>query len=77
MLVFPGIDGKTQRVQTNLFPFLNLDRLDRAAGKPPAMVPVVDEDPQKPSALPSPDSYQFFTQWIGKSNWENKVTLKS
>ncbi|KAF4556986.1 Prolyl oligopeptidase-like protein [Elsinoe fawcettii] len=53
------------------------DRLDRAAGKPPVMLPVVDEDPQKSSALPTPDSFTFFSGWAKKSNWQNEVTLKS
>lgn len=53
-----------------------LDRLARAAGKPPATMKVVDEDPLKPSALPTPDSYQFFHGWEVKSNWKNEVTLK-
>lgn len=41
------------------------------------MISVVDEDPQKPSALPTPDSYTFFTAWGKKSEWKNEVTLKS
>ncbi|KAF7563931.1 hypothetical protein G7046_g208 [Stylonectria norvegica] len=53
------------------------DRLDRAAGKAPARIPVVDEDPHKPSALPTPDSFTFFTNWSTKSGWKNDVTLKS
>ncbi|KAB8278291.1 Alpha/Beta hydrolase protein, partial [Aspergillus minisclerotigenes] len=53
------------------------DRLARAAGKPAATMKVVDEDPLKPSALPTPDSYQFFSAWEAKSNWKNEVTLKS
>lgn len=56
---------------------LNIDRIDRAAGKPAASVPVVDEDPVKPSALPTPDSYVFFTNWSKNSNWKNDVTLRS
>ncbi|EXJ71133.1 uncharacterized protein A1O5_06127 [Cladophialophora psammophila CBS 110553] len=53
------------------------DRLARAAGKPPGSLPVVDEDPHKPSALPTPDSYQFFTGWGKNSNWKNNVTVKT
>ncbi|KAE8143880.1 Alpha/Beta hydrolase protein [Aspergillus pseudotamarii] len=53
------------------------DRLARAAGKPAATMKVVDSDPLKPSALPTPDSYQFFTAWEAKSNWKNEITLKS
>ena len=38
------------------------DRLARFQGKPPVMVPVVDEDPLAPSALPTPDSWEWFSQ---------------
>jgi fermentation-respiration switch protein FrsA (DUF1100 family) len=38
---------------------------------------VVDADVQKPSALPTPDSFEFFTAWGKKSNWKNDVTVKS
>jgi hypothetical protein len=55
------------------------DRLARFQGDPPAMVPVVAEDPLAPSALPTPDSWQWFTE-TGKTrapNWKNEVTLRS
>lgn len=51
--------------------------MGRLAGKPAQMLPVVDQDPMKPSALPTPDSYEFFTAWGKKSNWKNEVTMKS
>ncbi|MBS0562755.1 MAG: alpha/beta fold hydrolase, partial [Proteobacteria bacterium] len=38
------------------------DRRDRYAGKPPAMIPVVSEDPAGPAALPTPDSWAWFTE---------------
>jgi uncharacterized protein len=38
------------------------DRLARFNGEPPQMVPVVAEDPLAPSALPTPDSWQWFTE---------------
>ncbi len=41
------------------------------------MLPVVDENPQAPSALPTPDSFTFFTAWGKKSNWKNEVTVKT
>ncbi|KAB8276406.1 Alpha/Beta hydrolase protein [Aspergillus minisclerotigenes] len=53
------------------------DRLARVAGKPPGMLPVVNADVHGPSALPTPDSYEFFTNWAKKSNWKNEVTVKS
>ena len=38
------------------------ERRARFEGKPPAMVPVVDEDPLGASALPTADSWQWFTE---------------
>jgi hypothetical protein len=55
------------------------DRLARFEGKPPAMLPVVAEDPLAPSALPTADSWQWFTG-TGKNrapSWRNEVTLRS
>lgn len=55
------------------------DRLARFKGDPPVMVPVVAEDPLAPSALPTPDSWTWFTE-TGKTrapNWRNEVTLRS
>jgi uncharacterized protein len=55
------------------------DRLARFQGKPPAMIPVVAEDPLAPSALPTADSWQWFTE-TGTSlapSWQNTVTLRS
>jgi len=55
------------------------DRLARFHGQPPAMVPVVAEDPLAPSALPTPDSYQWFTESHNRMapSWRNEVTLRS
>jgi|tagenome__1003787_1003787.scaffolds.fasta_scaffold20733107_1 fermentation-respiration switch protein FrsA (DUF1100 family) len=55
---------------------LEADRLARARGEEPAMMPVVDEDPTAPSALPTPDSYEFFSAYEGTS-WKNEVTLRT
>jgi fermentation-respiration switch protein FrsA (DUF1100 family) len=52
------------------------DRLARARGEAPAMIPVVDADPMAPSALPTPDSYEFFSAYEGTS-WRNEVTLRT
>jgi fermentation-respiration switch protein FrsA (DUF1100 family) len=55
------------------------DRLARYQGKEPAMVPVVAENPLDPAALPTPDSWQWFTE-TGKTrapNWKNETTLRS
>jgi fermentation-respiration switch protein FrsA (DUF1100 family) len=55
------------------------DRLARFRGEKPAMVPVVDKDPLAPSALPTPDSYSWFTETHDKRapSWRNEVTLRS
>jgi len=55
------------------------DRLARFRGEPPAMVPVVDKDPLAPSALPTPDSWEWFTQTAEARApaWRNEVTLRS
>jgi uncharacterized protein len=55
------------------------DRLKRFRGEPPALLPVVSEDPAGPAALPTPDSWQWFTA-TGRSRapaWRNEVTLRS
>jgi uncharacterized protein len=55
------------------------DRRDRMRGKPPAMIPVVAEDPAAPSALPTPDSWRWFTETARTRapSWKNEVTLRS
>jgi fermentation-respiration switch protein FrsA (DUF1100 family) len=55
------------------------DRLKRYRGEPPARLPVVSEDPAGPAALPTPDSWQWFTD-TGRARapaWKNEVTLRS
>jgi len=52
------------------------DRQARARGEDPAMLPVVDADPTAQSALPTPDSYEFFSAYEGTA-WRNEVTLRS
>ena len=55
------------------------DRRARMQGKPPAMIPVVSEDPAGPAALPTPDSWTWFTE-TGRNrapSWRNEVTLRS
>ena len=55
------------------------DRAARYRGEAPAMVPVVDEDPLAPSALPTPDSWRWFTETHESRapSWRNEVTLRS
>lgn len=58
---------------------LNADREARFAGKEPGMLPVVAEDPMAPSALPTPDSWTWFTETaeLRAPSWRNEVTLRS
>jgi fermentation-respiration switch protein FrsA (DUF1100 family) len=55
------------------------DRAARYAGQPPAMIPVVAQDPTGPAALASADSYKWFTetQAARAPAWRNEATLKS
>jgi fermentation-respiration switch protein FrsA (DUF1100 family) len=55
------------------------DRRSRYAGNPPAMVPVVSEDPAGPAALASADSWAWFTETgrLRAPAWKNEVTLRS
>jgi len=58
---------------------LDADREARFRGEPPTMLPVVAADPLAPSALPTPDSYQWFTD-TGRErakSWRNEVTLRT
>ena len=64
---------------TGLRTMFDGDRRARMQGKPPAMLPVVSEDPTGPAALPTPDSWTWFTE-TGRSrapSWRNEVTLRS
>jgi cephalosporin-C deacetylase-like acetyl esterase len=55
------------------------DRTGRAAGEAPAMIPVVAADPTAPSALPTSDSYTWFTETAASRapSWRNEVTLRT
>jgi dienelactone hydrolase len=55
------------------------DRLARLAGEDPVMVPVVTDDPTGVAALPTPDSFEWFTATAEKRApaWENQVTLRT
>lgn len=55
------------------------DRRARMRGEAPAMLPVVAEDPAAPSALPTPDSWTWFTEThaLRAPSWRNEVTLRS
>jgi hypothetical protein len=53
------------------------ERQSLAAGGAPTMIPVVAEDPTAVSAVPTSDSYQWFTATAAERapNWRNEVTL--
>jgi uncharacterized protein len=55
------------------------DREARSRGEAPAMVPAVNEDPLGPCAMPTPDSYQWFTETheLRAPSWRNEITLRS
>ena len=58
---------------------LDADREARFRGEPPQTIPVVDPDPMAQSALPTPDSWEWFSR-TGKDRapaWRNEVTLRS
>jgi uncharacterized protein len=55
------------------------DREARFKGEAPMMMPVVAEDPMAPAALPTADSWQWFTE-TGRTrapSWRNEVTLRT
>ena len=78
-----GFKNVQRLVRSDFFPglraTLDLDREARYAGKEPGMIPVVAEDPLAPSSLPTPDSWQWFTE-TGNTrapSWRNEVTLRT
>jgi fermentation-respiration switch protein FrsA (DUF1100 family) len=58
---------------------LHAERANRAAGGTPAMLPVVAQDPTTPSALPTADSYKWFSETAASRapSWRNEVTLRT
>jgi uncharacterized protein len=58
---------------------LHADRAHRASGGAPTMIPVVAQDPLAPSALPTADSYQWFTETakLRAPSWRNEVTART
>jgi uncharacterized protein len=57
----------------------NADRVSRFHGGDPGVVPAVAEDPLAPSAMPTPDSWAWFTETAAAMapNWKNEVTMRS
>ena len=66
-------------VEGDLREGFNQDRLARFQGEDPAMLPVVSEDLLGDAALPTQDSYEWFTETEESRapNWENQVTLRT
>jgi len=62
-----------------LHAMFDADRRDRYIGKEPAMIPVVSKDPAGPAALPTPDSWTWFTETskARAPSWKNEVTMRS
>ena len=78
-----GSENGRRLIRSDFWPGLRAafdgDREARYAGKEPAMLPVVDEDPLAPSALPTADSWKWFTE-TGNTrapSWHNATTLRS
>lgn len=55
------------------------ERRARMGGGDPTLIPVVDKDPAATSALPTPDSYEWFVTTADQRapSWRNEVTLLS
>ncbi|KAK3623604.1 hypothetical protein LTR22_024332 [Elasticomyces elasticus] len=76
-----GWENFHRLIRPDIVPTMNKmfadDRQARAQGKAAGVITVVDADPMKPSALPTPDSYTFFAEWEKKSGWKNECTIRS
>ena len=57
----------------------NADRAARFRGEAPAMLPVVDENPIAPCALPTADAFRWFTETYESRapSWRNETTVRS
>lgn len=81
----PGVDGWANVSRLNradnlpgVVDFIAADRVQRYTSGQVSYLPVVAPEGQ-PAALPTPESYDFFTQVVATSapRWENRVTLES
>ncbi|MEV8434917.1 alpha/beta hydrolase (plasmid) [Streptomyces sp. HUAS 31] len=75
----PMISGSQAAGTAGQHAFFTAERLARAAGAPPTMIPVVAKDPDVPSALPTPDAWDWFSRTGSgeASTWRNEVTVTS
>lgn len=55
---------------------LRADRAARFAGGEPAYLPVVSDVPG-PAMMPTPDSYDWFTEVGAGTSWQNRLTLRT
>jgi uncharacterized protein len=58
---------------------LDAEREARLEGKDPGTIPVVSEDPMAPCALPTTDSWEWFSQTGATlaQSWRNEITFRS
>ncbi|KAH6643494.1 DltD N-terminal domain protein [Boeremia exigua] len=71
---FAKNDLETRNRLNDLF---SQDRLARAEGKPPVVIPAVSPDESALCVMPTRESYEYFTDWAQKSPFKNEVTLRS
>jgi hypothetical protein len=77
-----GPIGASRRARADLLPALSArfdaDRDARFTGHPPAVIPVVAEDPTAPCAMPGIEPWAFFNATQDRAPaWRNEVTLRS
>jgi len=77
-----GYEGLQRWIRPDILPMIraqfNADRASRLQGNPPAMIPVVAEDPAAPCALPGQEAWSFFTESARFApTWQNAITLRS
>ena len=80
----PGLNG-VEIIRRQAPPFVinamqglfEMDRLARAEGKDPIMMPIVSNQPGAQATLSSPESWEFFSKWLDNgSTWKNELTLR-
>ncbi len=66
-------------VLTPIQAMFDADRVARYQGAAPGLIPVVSNDPATPAALPTSDSWSWFTSTAQEMapSWRNEVTVRS